>query len=63
MSSKPRFVGEKVKLGELISKAKVERCGDRPFPVYSMTMHDGIVDSRGVSRKPLPPGIQAHIKL
>ena len=51
MSSKPRFVGEKVKLGELISKAKVERCGDRPFPVYSMTMHDGIVEQSGRFKK------------
>ena len=33
----------RVRLGELISKAKVERCGDRDFPVLSMTMHDGIV--------------------
>ena len=44
-SSKPPFAGEvrRVRLGELISKAKVERCGDRDFPVLSMTMHDGIV--------------------
>ena len=48
---KPRFVGEKVKLGELISKAKVERCGDRSFPVYSMTMHDGIVEQSGRFKK------------
>ncbi len=32
-----------VALGELISKAKVEKCGSRSFPVLSMTMHDGIV--------------------
>ena len=51
MSSKPRFVGEKVKMGELISKAKVERCGDRSFPVYSMTMHDGIVEQSGRFKK------------
>lgn len=51
MSSKPRFVGEKVKLGELISKAKVERCGNRSFPVYSMTMHDGIVEQSGRFKK------------
>lgn len=51
MSSKPRFVGEKVKLGELISKATVERCGDRSFPVYSMTMHDGIVEQSGRFKK------------
>ena len=51
MSSKPRFVGEKVKLGEVISKAKVERCGNRSFPVYSMTMHDGIVEQSGRFKK------------
>ena len=51
MSNKPRFVGEKVRLGELISKAKVERCGDRSFPVYSMTMHDGIVEQAGRFKK------------
>ncbi len=50
-TSKPRFVGEKVKLGELISKAKVERCGNRSFPVYSMTMHDGIVEQSGRFKK------------
>ena len=32
-----------MRLGELISKAKTERCGDRSFPVLSMTMHDGII--------------------
>ena len=47
----PQFVGEKVKLGDLISKAKVERCGDRFFPVYSMTMHDGIVEQSGRFKK------------
>ncbi len=50
-TSKSRFVGEKVKLGELISKAKVERCGNRSFPVYSMTMHDGIVEQSGRFKK------------
>ena len=49
--SKPQFVGERVKLGDLISKAKVERCGDRSFPVYSMTMHDGIVEQSGRFKK------------
>ena len=32
-----------MRLGDLITPAKVERCGDREFPVLSMTMHDGIV--------------------
>ena len=46
MTNKPPFAGEgarRVRLGELISKAKTERCGDRSFPVLSMTMHDGII--------------------
>ncbi|MGE9973467.1 restriction endonuclease subunit S [Collinsella sp. SGI.178] len=51
MSNKPQFVGKRVKLGELISKAKVERCGGRSFPVYSMTMHDGIVEQSGRFKK------------
>lgn len=51
MTNKPQFVGERVKLGDLISKAKVERCGDRSFPVYSMTMHDGIVEQSGRFKK------------
>ena len=33
-------------MGELISKAEVERCGDKQLPVLSMTMHDGIVRQR-----------------
>ncbi len=32
-----------IALEDLISKAKVEKCGSRNFPVLSMTMHDGIV--------------------
>ena len=32
-----------MRLGDLITPAKVERCGNRDFPVLSMTMHDGIV--------------------
>ena len=30
-------------VGELITKARVEKCGDGNYPVLSMTMHDGIV--------------------
>ena len=30
-------------IGKLISKARIEKCGDREFPVLSMTMHDGIM--------------------
>ena len=30
-------------VGELITKAKIEKCGDSKYPVLSMTMHDGIV--------------------
>ena len=51
MVAKPRFDGEWVRLGELISKAPIERCGDRKFPVYSMTMHDGIVEQAGRFKK------------
>lgn len=32
-----------IKLGELISKAKVERCGENKYPVLSMTMHNGLM--------------------
>ena len=30
-------------VGELITKAKVEKCGEGTYPVLSMTMHEGIV--------------------
>ena len=46
-ANKPPFDGEWVKLGELISKAPIERCGDAKYPVYSMTMRDGIVEQAG----------------
>ncbi len=51
--SKPQFVGEckRVRLGELITKAKVDRCGSRSLPVYSMTMRDGIVEQAGRFKK------------
>lgn len=32
-----------VKLRNVISKAKVEKCGERNLPVLSMTMHEGLV--------------------
>ncbi|WP_167551314.1 restriction endonuclease subunit S [Hugonella massiliensis] len=51
MTNKPPFDGERVRLGELIGKAKVNRCGDRQFPVLSMTMHDGIVRQRDRFKK------------
>lgn len=44
MAAKPRFDGEWVRLGEIISKAKSKRCGSGVFPVLSMTMHGGIVE-------------------
>lgn len=44
MTDKRRFEGEWVKLENLISKAKVKRCGSANYPVLSMTMHDGIVE-------------------
>ena len=34
---------KKVKLGTLITPAKVQRCGDGDYPVLSMTMHNGLV--------------------
>ena len=34
---------EKKPLGTLISRAKVEKCGDRNYPILSMTMHQGLV--------------------
>ena len=40
-----------MKLGELISKAPIERCGDGKYPVYSMTMRDGIVEQAGRFKK------------
>lgn len=43
MTSKRPTDGEVVRLGKLIVKAKVERCGDRNLPVFSMTMRSGIV--------------------
>ena len=49
--NKPPFDGEWVKLGELISKAPIERCGDAKYPVYSMTMRDGIVEQAGRFKK------------
>ena len=49
--NKPRFEGRRVKLGDVISKAKVERCGERQFTVLSMTMHDGIVEQRDRFKK------------
>ena len=50
-ANKPPFDGEWVKLGELISKAPIERCGDGKYPVYSMTMRDGIVEQAGRFKK------------
>lgn len=50
-ANKPPFDGERVKLGELISKAPIERCGDGKYPVYSMTMRDGIVEQAGRFKK------------
>ena len=34
---------EYIPLGEVIEKASVERCGERVFPILSITMKDGIV--------------------
>ena len=32
-----------IKVGDLIQKAKVSRCGDGDYPVLSMTMHEGLM--------------------
>ena len=32
-----------MKLGDIITVADLEKCGNRAFPVLSMTMHDGLV--------------------
>ena len=44
-SSKPPFAGEarRVRLGELISPATVEKCGGRALPILSITKDEGIV--------------------
>ena len=42
-NNKPPFMGERVRLGDLLTKARSKRCGDSFYPVLSMTMHDGIV--------------------
>ena len=31
------------KLGDIISKAEIIKCGNNVYPVFSMTMHDGIM--------------------
>lgn len=49
--SKPPFVGERVKLGELISRAASQRCGNDSYPVLSMTMHYGIVEQKDRFKK------------
>lgn len=51
MASKPPFVVETVKLGELISKASSQRCGNDSYPVLSMTMHNGIVEQKDRFKK------------
>ena len=32
-----------IPLGEVITKASVERCGGNQFPILSITMKDGLV--------------------
>lgn len=62
-SSKHQFVGQKVRLGELIKKAKIEHCGNRSFPVYSMTMHNGIVKQSGRFKKMVASQNQSAYKI
>ena len=37
------MIHKMVELGTLIKQAKTVRCGEREYPVLSMTMHDGLV--------------------
>lgn len=52
-SSKPPFAGEvrRVRLGELISPAKVEKCGRRILPILSITKDEGIVHQKEKFKK------------
>ena len=34
---------EYIPLGDVITKASVERCGDRDLPILSITMKDGLI--------------------
>ena len=50
-------------LGNLISPAKVIRCGNGSYPVLSMTMHDGIVLQSDRFKKSLASADQSDYKV
>lgn len=54
---------EIVELGELIFPAKVIRCGRDEYPVFSMTMHDGIVEQKTRFKKDLASKDQSNYKV
>lgn len=54
---------ESVELGELIFPAKVIRCGRDEYPVFSMTMHDGIVEQKTRFKKALASKDQSNYKV
>ena len=54
---------ESVELGELIFPAKVIRCGRDEYPVFSMTMHDGIVEQKTRFKKDLASKDQSNYKV
>ena len=53
MSSKPRFVGEKVRLGDVVSASSERNKGGRCSAVYSVTNSQGFVPSEDL------PGCEA----
>ena len=50
-------------LGDLITPAKVVRCGKGNYPVLSMTMHDGIVLQSDRFKKSLASADQSDYKV
>lgn len=54
---------ESVELGELIFPAKVIRCGRDEYPVFLMTMHDGIVEQKTRFKKDLASKDQSNYKV
>ena len=57
------MIKRRVELGELISPAEVIRCGKDKYPVFSMTMHDGIVEQRARFKKDLASKDQSNYKV
>ena len=53
----------RVPLSELITPARITRCGDRTLPVLSMTMHDGLVLQAGRFRKEIASRDKSQYKV